>query len=128
MVGAYEGHHGRQFRRQPRHHSAHRDVPSGGGTCKIERGSRSDSYSCSIRFRFDSRKKGFCKRLTCIAWPGRTLENSGRVESNPSKSNVTAKPTMCILLAFLGKKLKKFWISLVGDALISLSKKLVRTR
>src|SRR5208337_4737336 len=33
------------------------------GTCKIERGSRSDSYSCSIRFRFDSRKKGFCKRL-----------------------------------------------------------------
>src|SRR5208337_4168147 len=34
-----------------------------GGTCKIERGSRSDSYSCSIRFRFDSRKKGFCKRL-----------------------------------------------------------------
>src|SRR5271166_6080086 len=63
MVGAYEGHHGRQFRRQPRHHSAHRDVPSGGGTCKIERGSRSDSYSCSIRFRFDSRKKGFCKRL-----------------------------------------------------------------
>lgn len=32
-------------------------------SCKIERGSRSDSYSCSIRFRFDSRKKGFCKRL-----------------------------------------------------------------
>jgi uncharacterized protein (TIGR04141 family) len=33
------------------------------GTCKIERGSRSDSYSYCIRFRFDSRKKGFCKRL-----------------------------------------------------------------
>src|SRR5208337_3506180 len=37
------------------------------GTCKIERGSRSDSYSCSIRFRFDSRKKGFCKRLIKLA-------------------------------------------------------------
>src|SRR5271166_179194 len=38
-------------------------MKANGGTCKIERGSRSDSYSCSIRFRFDSRKKGFCKRL-----------------------------------------------------------------
>ena len=36
------------------------------GTCKIERGSRSDSYSCSIGFRFDSRKKGFCKRLPML--------------------------------------------------------------
>src|SRR5271167_405512 len=35
-----------------------------GGTCKIERGSHSDSYSYCIRFRFDSRKSGFCKRLT----------------------------------------------------------------
>jgi Domain of unknown function (DUF4399) len=40
------------------------DAPNTGGTCKIERGSRSDSYSYCIRFRFDSRKKGFCKRLT----------------------------------------------------------------
>jgi CRP/FNR family transcriptional regulator, cyclic AMP receptor protein len=34
-----------------------------GASCKIERCSRSDSYSCSIRFRFGSRKQRFCKRL-----------------------------------------------------------------
>src|SRR5271165_6276675 len=43
------------------------------GTCKIERGSRSDSYSCSIRFRFDSRKKGFCKRLRNTGWIGEAI-------------------------------------------------------
>ena len=41
-----------------------------GGTCKIDRGSRSNSYSYCIQFRFDSRKKGFCKRLSGFGvWP-----------------------------------------------------------